>query len=149
MTFRYFKGGEPVLSDVSFDGEPGQTVALLGATGSGKTTIINLLPRFYDVSDGPRAGRRPRRARRDAREPARADRHRAAGDDAVQRHHPRQHRLRPAGRQSDEVDAAARAAAAHDFIVELPARLRHAGRRARLDASAAARSSASRSRARC
>ncbi len=52
VTFRYFKGGEPVLSRVSFEAKPGQTIALLGATGSGKTTIINLLPRFYDVSEG-------------------------------------------------------------------------------------------------
>ncbi|HEY0581640.1 MAG TPA: ABC transporter ATP-binding protein [Chloroflexota bacterium] len=52
VSFRYFKGAEMVLSGVSFAVEPGQTVALLGATGSGKTTIINLLPRFYDVSDG-------------------------------------------------------------------------------------------------
>jgi ATP-binding cassette subfamily B protein len=52
VTFRYFKGGEPVLSRVTFQAEPGQTIALLGATGSGKTTIINLLPRFYDVSEG-------------------------------------------------------------------------------------------------
>ncbi len=52
VTFRYFGGGEPVLRDVSFAAEPGQTVALLGATGSGKTTIINLIPRFYDASEG-------------------------------------------------------------------------------------------------
>jgi ATP-binding cassette subfamily B protein len=52
VTFRYFKGGEAVLSGVSFVVEPGQTVALLGATGSGKTTIVNLLPRFYDASEG-------------------------------------------------------------------------------------------------
>ncbi|MBI5670855.1 MAG: ABC transporter ATP-binding protein [Chloroflexi bacterium] len=52
VTFRYFNSGEPVLKDVSFVAEPGQTVALLGATGSGKTTIINLIPRFYDVSEG-------------------------------------------------------------------------------------------------
>jgi ATP-binding cassette subfamily B protein len=52
VTFRYFKGGEAVLNHVSFEVQPGQTVALLGATGSGKTTIINLLPRFYDVSEG-------------------------------------------------------------------------------------------------
>ncbi len=52
VTFRYFGGGDPVLKDVSFIAEPGQTVALLGATGSGKTTIINLIPRFYDVSEG-------------------------------------------------------------------------------------------------
>src|SRR5207237_4938825 len=52
VTFRYFKGGDAVLSSVSFQVEPGQTIALLGATGSGKTTIINLLPRFYEVSAG-------------------------------------------------------------------------------------------------
>jgi ATP-binding cassette subfamily B multidrug efflux pump len=52
VTFRYFGGGEPVLSHVSFEAEPGQTIALLGATGSGKSTIINLIPRFYDVSEG-------------------------------------------------------------------------------------------------
>jgi ATP-binding cassette subfamily B protein len=52
VTFRYFKGGEPVLSNVTLEAKAGQTIALLGATGSGKTTIINLLPRFYDVSEG-------------------------------------------------------------------------------------------------
>ena len=52
VTFRYFGSSDPVLQDVSFEAEPGQTVALLGATGSGKTTIINLIPRFYDVSEG-------------------------------------------------------------------------------------------------
>lgn len=52
VTFRYFSSGEPVLKNVSFTARPGQTVALLGATGSGKTTIINLLPRFYDPSEG-------------------------------------------------------------------------------------------------
>ena len=52
VSFRYFGGGDPALDDVSFDAEPGQTIALLGATGSGKSTIINLIPRFYDVSAG-------------------------------------------------------------------------------------------------
>jgi ATP-binding cassette subfamily B protein len=52
VTFRYFGGGEPVLKNVSFEAKPGETIALLGATGSGKTTIINLLPRFYDPSEG-------------------------------------------------------------------------------------------------
>lgn len=52
VTFRYFDSGEPVLKNVDFEVSPGQTVALLGATGSGKTTIINLLPRFYDPSEG-------------------------------------------------------------------------------------------------
>ena len=52
VTFRYPGGGAPVLNKVSFEAQPGQTVALLGATGSGKSTIINLLPRFYDPGDG-------------------------------------------------------------------------------------------------
>ena len=52
VSFRYFGSGEPVLKDVDLIVEPGQTVALLGATGSGKTTIINLLPRFYDPTAG-------------------------------------------------------------------------------------------------
>jgi ATP-binding cassette subfamily B multidrug efflux pump len=50
--FRYFGGGEQVLQDISFTAEPGQTVALLGATGSGKSTVVALIPRFYDVTEG-------------------------------------------------------------------------------------------------
>jgi len=45
-------GGAPVLSHISFTAEPGQTVAVLGATGSGKSTLINLIPRFYDATSG-------------------------------------------------------------------------------------------------
>ncbi len=52
VTFRYFGSDQAVLSQVSFEADPGQTIALLGATGSGKTTIINLIPRFYDPSEG-------------------------------------------------------------------------------------------------
>ena len=52
VSFRYFESGDPVLQDVSFETNPGETVALLGATGSGKTTIINLIPRFYDPTAG-------------------------------------------------------------------------------------------------
>lgn len=47
-----YYAGEPVLKDVSFVAYPGQVVALLGATGSGKSTIVNLIPRFYDVREG-------------------------------------------------------------------------------------------------
>jgi ATP-binding cassette subfamily B protein len=52
VTFRYFGGGAPVLNKVSFEALPGEAIALLGATGSGKTSIINLLPRFYDPTEG-------------------------------------------------------------------------------------------------
>jgi ATP-binding cassette subfamily B protein len=47
-----YKVGEPVLKGVNFGAEPGQTVAIVGPTGAGKTTIINLIPRFYDVTGG-------------------------------------------------------------------------------------------------
>lgn len=47
-----YKADEPVLKDVNFYAEPGQTVAIVGPTGAGKTTIINLIPRFYDVTGG-------------------------------------------------------------------------------------------------
>ena len=47
-----YEPGEPVLEDISLDVAPGQTVALVGPTGAGKTTIISLLSRFYDVSGG-------------------------------------------------------------------------------------------------
>ncbi len=52
VTFRYFSSSDAVLKQISFEAKPGETVALLGSTGSGKTTIINLIPRFYDVSEG-------------------------------------------------------------------------------------------------
>lgn len=52
VSFRYAGGDHQVLDHVSFTAEPGQTVAIMGQTGSGKSTIINLLPRFYDVSGG-------------------------------------------------------------------------------------------------
>jgi ATP-binding cassette subfamily B protein len=51
VTFSY-NGGSPVLNKVSFEVEPGKVIALLGVPGSGKTTIVNLIPRFYDVSSG-------------------------------------------------------------------------------------------------
>jgi ATP-binding cassette subfamily B multidrug efflux pump len=51
VTFGY-DGHEPVLRDVSLEAEAGQTIALVGPTGAGKTTVINLLSRFYDVQDG-------------------------------------------------------------------------------------------------
>ncbi|MBP2624012.1 ABC transporter ATP-binding protein [Streptococcus oricebi] len=52
VTFRYAPTSEAVVEDVSFKAEPGQTVAFIGSTGSGKSTLVNLLPRFYDVTQG-------------------------------------------------------------------------------------------------
>lgn len=52
VTFRYSNNSEAVVEHVSFKAESGQTIAFIGSTGSGKSTLVNLLPRFYDVTDG-------------------------------------------------------------------------------------------------
>lgn len=52
VSFRYPGSGDDTLSDISFTARKGETVAFIGATGSGKTTLINLIPRFYDVGKG-------------------------------------------------------------------------------------------------
>ena len=52
VSFAYPEAGENVISDISFKAEKGETIAVIGSTGSGKSTLINLIPRFYDVTEG-------------------------------------------------------------------------------------------------
>ena len=52
VDFKYTEGGENVLEDISFTASPGQTVAVVGGTGSGKSTLVHLIPRLYDVTGG-------------------------------------------------------------------------------------------------
>jgi ATP-binding cassette subfamily B protein len=52
VTFRYPGAEDPVLCGISFTARPGQTTAIIGSTGSGKSTLVNLIPRFYDVTEG-------------------------------------------------------------------------------------------------
>ena len=52
VTFVYPDGEEPVIENVSFSAKKGETIAFIGSTGSGKSTLINLIPRFYDVTEG-------------------------------------------------------------------------------------------------
>ena len=52
VSFRYADAEDAVLSDISFTARPGETTAFIGSTGSGKTTLVNLIPRFFDVTEG-------------------------------------------------------------------------------------------------
>src|SRR4029079_4058588 len=52
VEFRYPGAQDPVLHDISLVIEPGKTTAIVGSTGSGKSTLVNLIPRFYDVTEG-------------------------------------------------------------------------------------------------
>jgi len=119
VTFGY-NGGEPVLQDISFVAEPGQTVALLGATGSGKSSLINLIPRFYDVDSG-----RVTIDGIDVRDIPQADLRAAIGvalQDTVLFSGTIYDNIRQGrdGATAAEITAAARAAQAHDFITALP-----------------------------
>jgi ATP-binding cassette subfamily B protein len=115
-----YRPGEPVLKRVSFVAEPGQTVAIVGPTGAGKTTIINLIPRFYDVSRG-----RVTIDGHDVREVTAASLRSQIGivlqdtflfSDTVM-NNIRYGRL---DATDEEVIAAAKLAMAHDFIARLP-----------------------------
>ncbi len=120
VTFRYFKSGEAVLSNISFTAEPGQTIALLGSTGSGKSTIINLIPRFYDVSDG-RILIDGHDLRDVTIESVRDKIGIVLQETTLFRGTIRDNIAYGRSDASDEdVQAAAKAAAAHDFIMEFP-----------------------------
>ena len=120
-----------------------------GRPASGKSTLARLLYRFYDV-DGGRItidGQDIREVH--AGEPARGDRHRAAGHGAVQRHDRLQHRLWPARRRRSRDRGGGAAARIHDFIADAARGLRDAWSASAASSCPAARSSASRSRAPC
>jgi ATP-binding cassette subfamily B protein len=121
VTFSYdYDGRDPVLKGVSFVAEPGQTVAILGATGSGKSSLIHLIPRFYDVTEG-----RVTIDGVDVRDVDEAALRRTVGialQDSVLftgtiRDNIRYGRPDASG---EEVIAAAKAAQAHDFISQFP-----------------------------
>ncbi|NPV08674.1 MAG: ABC transporter ATP-binding protein [Anaerolineae bacterium] len=120
VSLRYFSGTEPVLKDISFVAEPGQTVALLGATGSGKSSIINLIPRFYDVTEGRVLidGYDVREVTLDS---LRAQIGIVLQDTTLFSGTIRENIAygKPEATQ-DEIEAAARAAEAHDFIMSFP-----------------------------
>jgi ATP-binding cassette subfamily B multidrug efflux pump len=111
---------EPVLKQVDLVAEPGETVAILGATGSGKTSLVNLIPRFYDVSNGRVTidGTDIRQVKQDSLlanigvVPQESVLFSGSVSDNIRYGRP--------DASDEEVIAAAKAAQAHDFIMELP-----------------------------
>ena len=112
---------------------PGRTVALIGHTGSGKTTLASLVPRFYDVTAGPRHDRRRRRARRDASTSLRRAIGVVAQDPFLFSATVRENIAFGAARRDRRGRSSAphALAQAHDFIARAARRLRHGDRRAR------------------
>lgn len=116
-----YDGNTPVLQDISLKVQPGQTVALVGRSGSGKTTMVNLLPRFYDVAegkitiDGIPLQEFPLEVLR--RQIATVSQKVVLFDDSIA------HNIAygtKSGSSQEEIERAAKAAYAHDFIMELP-----------------------------
>ena len=97
VDFRYV-ADKPLIHGLSIEASPGSTVAIVGPTGAGKTTLVNLIMRFYDVDAGRIVLDGFDTRAHDPRRPAFPHRHGAAGHVAVLRHDPREHRLRPARR---------------------------------------------------
>jgi len=120
VSFGYSAGAAPTLSDVSLTVAPGETVALVGPSGGGKSTILSLLPRFYDVTSGAVLvnGQDVRSLRlRDLRDQiALVTQEPFLFDDTVAANIA----YARSGATLAEIEAAARAAAAHDFIAALP-----------------------------
>ena len=120
VNFQY-EAGAPVLQDISFDCEPGQSVALLGSTGSGKTTLVNLLPRFYEYTsghillDGVELNRYPRRYLR--RQIGIVEQEPFLFSRTI-----RENITYGVGRSvtQDEIETAAKAASVHEVIVSFP-----------------------------
>ncbi len=110
-----------VLHDIDLDVPAGRTVALVGATGSGKTSLVALISRLYDPSRGKRAAGRSRRPRGGPALAALRGGGRQRRPVPVLRLGRREHRLRPSrGLDREEIEAAARRAQAHEFVSRLP-----------------------------
>ncbi|PST45696.1 multidrug ABC transporter ATP-binding protein [Bifidobacterium callitrichos] len=120
VVFRYEEGGRNILNLVDFHVEPGRTIALVGPTGAGKTTIVSLLSRFYDVSEGS-----VEIDGHDVRDVTLASLRRQMGvmlqDTFIFSGNVRENiRYGRLDATDEQIEAAARAVHAHEFIMELP-----------------------------
>jgi len=121
VSFQYpGSGGAPVLQDISFTVRPGETVAILGGTGAGKTSLVNLIPRFYDVTAG-----RILIDGIDVRDYSLATLRGSIGmvsQETVLFSGSVEDNIRWGKEDAsfEEIEAAAKAAQAHDFIINLP-----------------------------
>ncbi len=129
VSFRY-QPDQPLIEDLSLAVEPGQTVAIVGPTGAGKTTLVNLLMRFYEVDSGKILLDGVDIADMTRGRTARADRHGAPGCVAVRRHYRGEHRLRLGGRHPRAGDRGGESHLRRPVRTPSAGRLRHrAGRR--------------------
>ena len=104
VTFKYKHGsGQPVLNDITFTIKPGETLGIIGGTGSAKSSLVQLIPRLYDAGDRHRQGRRRGCPRLQPRRAPPRGLHGAAEERPVLRHHPRQPALGRRERQRGRV----------------------------------------------
>jgi ATP-binding cassette subfamily B protein len=121
VDFAYSKDSEkPVLKDINFSIRSGETIGIIGGTGSAKTSLVNLVDRMYDVTEGRGAGGRQGRAQLRRGDPAQRGFRGAAEERAVLRHHAGKPPLGRRERRRGDCAEACRLACADEFISKMP-----------------------------